>query len=61
MIKKIVYITKVLYRDILSIGMNGSNFYKPLGSFTNGLCIIARELYVRSEDWEMAESFTVSE
>ena len=48
-------ICRVLFKDILSIGFNGNNWYKPINTATNGLCIISKYLYIKKEDWEIAQ------
>lgn len=49
------YVCRVLFKDILSIGLNGTNSYREIVSPTRGLCVISKFLYIKSQDWENRE------
>ncbi len=48
-------VCRVLFTDILSIGLNGDNHMFTIPTLTRGLCVIAQRLYIKSEDWKNAE------
>jgi hypothetical protein len=46
---------RVLFNDIRYIGINGSNNFTIPPTESGGLCVVANELLVKSEDWEIAK------